>query len=199
MPEPAVEDIRVTRLQIPLLAIDAEVYPAQVIPDTRVATPGCPAFPPGGTTWSVPSRGIATPQDAHEGLENTAWIFGHSRWQGTPDLFFALQDLSVGDELTANGVNRQTGETVSGQRYRVEALYLSDTTSGGAIVYAGSPEEIPAVPTIVLQTSVRERGEGRPWILDRETLLAKADIVVDGDLDDPCKYLLLFVVARAVG
>ena len=36
-----------------------------------------------------------------------------------------------------------------------------------------------------------------PWILDREPLLAKAEVLVEGDLDDQCTYLLLFVTARA--
>ncbi|MEE8421436.1 MAG: hypothetical protein V3S31_01520 [Dehalococcoidia bacterium] len=44
---------------------------------------------------------------------------------------------------------------------------------------------------------MRERGADRPWILDRSTLLAKAENLVQGDLDDPCKYLLLFVTAEA--
>ena len=40
-------------------------------------------------------------------------------------------------------------------------------------------------------------GGGRPWILDRELLLSKAENIVEGDLDDPCKYLLLFVTASS--
>jgi hypothetical protein len=95
------------------------------------------------------------------------------------------------------GVDRVTGDPIARERYIVEAIYLTDTTSGGALVTADGPEEIPTQPTVILQTSARERGADKPWILDREKVLAKADSLIEGDLDDPCKYLLLFVVARS--
>ncbi|MDA0269538.1 MAG: hypothetical protein O2798_05295 [Chloroflexi bacterium] len=43
---------------------------------------------------------------------------------------------------------------------------------------------------------MREWGADRPWILDRARVMATATNVVEGDLEDPCKYLLLFVIAR---
>jgi hypothetical protein len=187
-------DIRPTRLQIPVLGIDSVVHPSQEVPDTSPMPPGCPAKPPGQTTLTVPAQGIATPEETFEGLERKSWIYGHSRWQGEPGLFFGLQSLHVGDEFIVDGVDRESGSPVTGRRFVVDGLFLADTVSGGSLVTAPQP-----TPTsqVFLQTSVRERGEGKAWILDRETLLQKSVNVVEGDLDDPCKYLLLFVVASA--
>lgn len=196
-PGPLLQDLRVTRLTIPALGIDSEVQLSQVIPDTSSAPPGCPALPPGQETLTVPERGLATPEVAFEGLENKAWVFGHSRWQGEPGLLAALEDIAVGDELIVDGVDRQTGAPITRQRYVVEGLYLTDRESGGDLVTADGPGEIPSRPLVILQTSVRETGENRSWLLDPEKVLAKASNLIEGDVDDPCKYLLLFVIARA--
>ena len=69
----------------------------------------------------------------------------------------------------------------------------ADKESGAALLEAKGP----AAPTVILQTSVREAGAEKQWLLDREQVLARASNLVEGDLEDPCKYLLLFVVARA--
>jgi hypothetical protein len=52
---------------------------------------------------------------------------------------------------------------------------------------------------VILQTSARESGANKAWILNRQTVMAKARNIVAGDVDDPCKYLLLFVLARYSG
>lgn len=187
-------DIRATRLRIPSLGIDSEVHGSQEIPDTSPMPPGCPAKPAGQTTLTVPSQGIATPEETFAGLERKSWIFGHSRWQGEPGLFFALQGLWPGDELFIDGIDRGSGETVSGRRFVIDGLFLADTVSGGSLV---TGEQQTPTSQVILQTSVRERGEGKAWIFDRETLLQKSVNIVEGDLEDPCKYLLLFVVASA--
>lgn len=189
--------IRASRLAIPALGIDAAVQASQVILDTSPTTPGCPPTPPGQETFTVPEQGIATPVTAIAGLENKAWIFGHSRWLGAPGLFYRLQDINVGDALFIDGVDRTTGERLAGRRFVVDALYLTDIESGGRLVTADSAAEIPAKPLVILQTSVREDGAGKPWILDQQTVMAKSRNLVEGDLDDPCKYLLLFVFAQA--
>jgi hypothetical protein len=142
----------------------------------------------------VPQQGIATPVELIEGLENKAWIYGHSRWLGVPGLFFGLQNLNIGDELFVDGVERNTGAPITGERFVIDGFYLSDVDSGDAFLTAEGPDAIPAEPVVVLQTSVRERAD-QPWILDRQALLAKAENIVEGDIDDPCKYLLLFVTA----
>lgn len=192
-PAPPVQDIRATWLRIPSAGIDAAVGESQVIPTTAAPPPGCAPPPPGQTTLTVPPQGIVTPVDSFEGLEGRAWIFGHSRWQGQPGLLFALAGVRAGDEVLIDGLDRQTGEAVVGRRYVVESLYLTDRDSGRALVTGAAA----AAPSVILQTSVRESGEGRPWIFDRGSLLASATNLVEGDLDDPCKYLMLFVVARA--
>lgn len=188
-------DTRATRLVIPALAIDAPVAGSQVVPATAPLPAGCPPRPEGTTTLTVPAEGIATPEEAFDGLEHKSWIFGHSRWQNQPGLFFALEDISIGDELFIDGFDRTTREAVTDQRFVVEGIYLTDTDSGAELVTAESRAEIPTRPLVILQTSARERGADRSWLLDREKVLAKAGNLVDGELDDPCRYLLLFVIA----
>ncbi|NIR60340.1 MAG: hypothetical protein GWO02_12900, partial [Gammaproteobacteria bacterium] len=65
----------------------------------------------------MPNHGIATPEQAIDGLDNAAWIFGHSRWQSQPGLFHGLQELAPGDELIVAGVHRGSGEPVDGQSF----------------------------------------------------------------------------------
>jgi hypothetical protein len=177
---------------IPSLAIDEPVQPSQVVPDTSPPTPGCPPPPPGGETFTVPDRGIASPEAAIPGLENKTWVFGHSRWQNVPGVFGSLEAINVGDEVFIGGSDRVTGAPISQQRFIVDALYLSDIASGTNLVEAPAP-----TPVAILQTSAREDGANKSWLLDREAVMAKARNVVEGSLDDPCKYLLLFVFARA--
>lgn len=181
---------------MPSLDIDAEVQGSRTIPYVYVPPPGCPDRGSEETeTVTVPNQGIATPDENLEGLENKTWIFGHSRWLGAPGLFLGLQDLDIGDELVIDGTDRATGEELMGLRFVVDGLYLADTDSGGSIINAENPDDIPREPVVILQTSVREDGPGKSWILDQQGLLAKATNTVEGDLDDPCKYLLLFVTA----
>ena len=197
-PVPVRQDILATRLSIPVLGLDAPVQTAQTVPYVYVPEPGCPPEPEDAETVTVPDQGIATPADRLEGLENKAWIYGHSRWLGEPGLFFSLQDINAGDELVLDGVERSSGETLEQLRYVVDGIYLADIDSGEDFLTAESAADVPEEPIVVLQTSVRERGAGRAWILDREALLAKAENLVQGDIDDPCKYLLLFVTASPV-
>jgi hypothetical protein len=179
-------------LQIPALQIDAAVQKSLSIPYVDTPSPGCPRRPDGETV-TVPDQGIASPVERLEGLENKVWIYGHSRWLSRSQTFFSLQDIKVGDELIVDGVDRQTGERLTGLRFVVDSLYLADTDSGEELITASGPEDIPRKPVVVLQTSVREDGPGKQWILNREQLLAKSKNIVQGDLDDPCKYLLFFV------
>ena len=190
-------DIRATRLAIPSLQIDAPVQTSQVVPDTSTPAPGCPVPPPGQETFTVPDHGITTPADDLEGLENKAWIFGHSRWQNQPGVLFGLQDLRTGDEVFVDGVDRSTGATVTHRRFVVDGIYLTDIDSGGKLVTAAGPADIPATPEVILQTSVREDGANKQWLLDQRKVLAGARNLVEGDLNDPCKYLLLFVVGHS--
>lgn len=196
-PRPTVRrDILASRLVIPALQMDAAVKTSQVVPNTSVPPPGCPARPEDNDTLTVPEQGIATPADGLEGLENKAWIFGHSRWQNRPGVFFSLQEISVGDELFVDGADRATGEPVSSLRFVVTGIYLTDTDSGEKLISAETPGEIPSRPMVILQTSVREQGSGKQWILSEQKLLGKSTNLVEGDINDPCKYLLLFVVAQ---
>ena len=195
-PTPAPErlDIRASRLAIPSLGIDAPVQDSRIIPaSTYPPTPGCPAPPPDEETFTVPNQGIATPIEAIEGLENRSWIFGHSRWQNTPGLLYSLQDINLGDEVFVEGTERTSGARVPRRRFVVDGIYLTDIDSGGTLVGG----EMPAKPTVILQTSVREDGGGKAWLLDQQKVTAKARNLIEGDVNDRCKYLLLFVFARA--
>jgi hypothetical protein len=139
--------------------------------------------------------GIATPEDDLEGLQNKAWIFGHSRWQNQPGLFFRLQDISVGDELFVDGLDRRTGELVTRRSFVVNSIYLTDIDSGDKLITAESPATIPAKPVVILQTSVREDGANKQWLMNQRQVLARSRNLIEGDINDPCKYLLLFVFA----
>jgi hypothetical protein len=184
---------------IPALAIDSPVQLSQVIPNTSPPTPGCPPPPPGSETFTVPNRGIATPEAAIPGLEQKAWIFGHSRWQNVPGLFGRLEDVNVGDTLYIDGADRHTGAAFAQLPFVVDALYLSDIESGGDLIFSARSEVSPPAPLVILQTSARESGANKSWLLNRDTVTAKARNAVVGNVDDPCKYLLLFVFARSSG
>jgi len=196
-PEPVRLDILASRLAIPALDIDTAVQLSQTTPYTYVPPPGCPPRPQDTQTVTVPSQGVATPEDNLEGLENKAWIYGHSRWLGTPGLFLSLQEIDLGDEILIDGVDRATGAPVAGERFVVDGIYLTDVDSGETLINAEGAADVPTKPTVILQTSVREDGAGKQWILDQASLLAKASNLVEGDLNDHCKYLLLFVTALA--
>src|SRR6478735_2381168 len=84
-------DIFADHVLIPSLKIDAPVQPSQTIPYVDTPLPGCPRDTKSTETLVVPTSGIATPAKGEDGLENKAWIFGHSRYLGVPQTFFALQ------------------------------------------------------------------------------------------------------------
>lgn len=186
--------IRPTRLAIPALRLDSPVQLSQVVPASSEATPGCPAPEPGGTTLSVPERGIATPKDALDGLEGKSWIFGHSRWQNQPGLFFSLQDLNLGDVVLVDGIDRGTGAPVVASRYVVDGIYLADIESGTRLVEDTAADNAGR-PIVILQTSAREDGANKQWLLNQQRVIARARTVIEGNVNDPCKYLLLFVIA----
>lgn len=184
--------LRATRLTIPALGIDVPVLRSQLVPTPGGATPGCPPSPP-GTTLTVPDQGVATPEEALDGLDNAIWIFGHSRWQNVPGTFLALQDIRRGDALTVDGIDRTSGAVRTGMRFTVDGLYVADIESGTRLV----EETASRAPAVILQTSAREDGAGRQWLLPQAQVLARAQNIVPGDLADPCKYLLYFAIAHA--
>jgi hypothetical protein len=190
------EDILASRLTIPSLGIDSAVQLAQEIPYVDMPLPGCPAHPDDTSTLTVPNSGIATPEELVDGLENKAWILGHSRFAGVAQTFYSLQNISLGDELFVSGENRVSGAAIEGKRFVVDGIYLTDTDSGEELLN-NDPGVVPPKPIVVLQTSVREDGPGKQWILDEAKLMGKAKNLIEGDINDPCKYLLLFVFATA--
>jgi len=188
------KDILASHLSIPAIGIDSAVGLSQTIPYEDHPLPGCPKDD-STTTLTVPNSGIVTPASNEKGLENKAWIFGHSRYASVPQLFFALQNINVGDEVFVDGTDRATQEKLTHQRFVVSKIYIADSDSGGDLLGADTPDQIPHFPEVILQTSIREDGGGKPWLLDRAKLEAKAQTVVKGDIEDRCKYLLLFVIA----
>ena len=103
----------------------------------------------------------------------------------------------MGDELFVDGVDRRTGEQITRRRFVVDGIYLTDIDSGEKLVTGGSPAEIPAKPVVILQTSVREDGANKQWLLNQQKVVAKSRNLIEGDVNDPCKYLLLFVFAQS--
>ena len=191
-------DIFADHLVIPSLKIDSRVQPSETIPYVDRPLPGCPGDTKNTETVVVPTSGVATPAKGEDGLENKAWIFGHSRYLGAPQTFLALQNINIGDEVILDGTDRQTKARLTNQRFIVNRIYLTDVDSGGELLGADSIEQMPHIPQVILQTSVRESGPGKQWILDRAQLTAKAKVQLDGDINDPCKYLLLFVFGDLV-
>jgi hypothetical protein len=190
------EDILASRLAIPSLGIDSPVQLAQEIPYVDMPLPGCPAHPDDTSTLTVPNSGIAPPQELVEHLEHKTWILGHSRFAGVVQTFYALQNLNLGDELFVSGKDRVSGAAIERKRFVVDGIYLTDTDSGEELLN-NDPDVIPPKPVVILQTSVREDGPGKQWILDRALLTGKAKTIIEGDINDTCKYLLLFVTATA--
>lgn len=190
------QDILASRLAVPSLGIDSPVQLAQEVPYVDMPLPGCPAHPDDTSTLTVPNSGIATPDKLVEGLENKAWILGHSRFAGAAQTFFSLQDINLGDEIFVSGKDRATGVAIERKRFVVDGIYLTDTDSGEELLN-NDTGVIPPKPLVVLQTSVREDGPGKQWILSQPKLEAKAKNLIEGDVNDPCKYLLLFVFATA--
>jgi hypothetical protein len=188
-------DIFADHISIPALKLDAPVQPSQTIPYVDSPLPGCPGDTRNTETVVVPTSGVATPAKAEDGLENKAWIFGHSRYLGAPQLFFSLQNINIGDEVIVDGTDRQTKERLTHQRFIVNRIVIADADTGGDLIGANSPDQMPHMPQVIQQTSVRESGPGKQWIFDRARLTGKAQVAVQGDINDPCKYLLLFVFA----
>src|ERR1044071_3210858 len=119
-------DIFADHLVIPSLKIDAPVQPSQTIPYVDTPLPGCPGDTKNTETLVVPTSGVATPAKGEDGLENKAWIFGHSRYLGAPQTFFVLQNINVGDEVIIDGKDRATNARLTNQRFIVNKIYISD-------------------------------------------------------------------------
>lgn len=183
------EDIKPRSLNIP--AINLPVSPVQ---DS--------IFINGESDLRDDSKGVFTPKDNLLGLENKSWIFGHSSHQyvpgkHTPDLLYDLADLNIGDEIYIDGVDRENKFDLGRLRYVVSRIVLIDKS--GALHVLGNPNgKIPNVPRLLIQTSVRQDKPGADWLppIPKEVLEKKAEVIVEGDIDDPAKYLLLFVMAN---
>lgn len=138
----------------------------------------------------VPNHGVVTPGPRILSMENKVWIMGHSSWQGVPQDMFSLQNINIGDEVILDVQDRESREPYNNVRFTIQDLVVTDISGGGKLLNNG--EEAPIFPYLMMQTSVRENGEGKKWILDRDLLMSKARIFIEGSIDDPSKYLLLF-------
>ena len=188
-------DIEATHLEISTLNID---LPVQLVPVGHYSGQvGCPPHYVDGPSLAAPDYGIATPNQPIEGVENKVWIFGHSRWQGVETDFHRLEDLNLGDQVIIDGTDRQTGQQYSNLVFTMTHLYLADQDAGSDLIKAPSEEAVPIRPEVVINTSARENGVGKAWILDQSKVLSKAENLVQGDLADPCRYLELWIVAEA--
>lgn len=140
---------------------------------------------------SVPNYGIATPPEGVDNLPNVSWIYGHSFYKGR-GIFASLDKLEPGDQIYLNGKIEDSGEKVNDVRFIVDHLYLADKESGG--VLAVNLNNNTDRPVLLIQTSVRENNSTK-WLFNRNEIMSRTINTVVGDLDDPKKYLLLFVGA----
>lgn len=137
----------------------------------------------------VSDHGGVTPDFKVLSMENKIWIFGHSSWQGVPQDLYRLQDINKGDEVVIDVQERETQKRYDNLKFTIQDLVLTDTDGGTDLLNSG---EAPIFPYLMMQTSVREDGVGKKWILNRDLLMSKARVLIEGDIDDPTKYLLLF-------
>lgn len=93
------------RLQIPVIGVDSDLMGLALQTDGTLEVP--PTGFPAGWYTGAPTPGELGP----------AIIAGHVDWGGEPGVFFDLQDLAPGDEIT---VTRQDGSTALFRVDRVE-------------------------------------------------------------------------------
>jgi hypothetical protein len=173
-------DLVPSALAIPALAIDAPVGPAEVATDES-----------GVSTIAVPTSGIVSPNHLlGDHSVNNVWILGHSRWHKVPQLLYHLANLEPGDTIEVDGTDRASGRPLPQLTFEVDRLVLSDTETTADLVYGATPK----TPRLIIQTSARQAWDPN-WILDRDTILAKADVDLAGEMDDLARYLLLLVSA----
>jgi hypothetical protein len=173
-------DLVPATLTIPRLGIDAPVGPAEVV----AAASGTPEI-------VVPTSGIVSPNSLlGDHSVNNVWILGHSRWHKVPQLLYSLANLDAGDAIEVAGTDRTTSRDVAALTFEVDRLVLADTETTADLVYGATPK----APRLIIQTSARQAWDP-DWILDREAVLAKADVDLAGEMDDLSRYLLLLVKA----
>jgi len=141
---------------------------------------------------SVPDVGIATPPPKIDNLPRVTWVYAHSFINGEKGTFVNLNHLSVGDQIFINGHDEEGRADVYNYTYEVGGFFLADKESGGKLASEFNKSEEGEI--LLLQTSVRENGS-KKWLIPKNEILGKAINVVEGDLEDPSRYLLLFVIA----
>ena len=167
-----------TGLAIPALGIDAPIAPAELSD--------------GGHEIVVPESGLVSPNRLlGDDAINRIWVLGHSRGHLVPQLLYTVGDLEAGDHIEVAGSDLATGRPLPTLTFEVERLVVADVETTGKYVYGPPPD----APQLVIQTSARQAWDPA-WILDRERLLAKAELDLAGDIDDLARYLLLLVTAR---
>lgn len=185
-------NIRATRVSIPSLQFNHNVFGDYSIKDGTVIPD-----PKGGNIYTLEDDNIYFP--------NESYLYGHSSEKGVPQLFYSLQDLNITDRIVIDGRDRRTGEELKGLEFEATRLCIADIERLGALISITEGEELPRQPVLLLQTSVKPDIEhaytldinGRPkWIFDKEKMLRKADRMIDGDMEDPNKYLSLLVFAK---
>lgn len=145
----------------------------------------------------VPEQGIATPNGSIGKTDtNNIWIYGHSRWMGIPQLLYSLKDINLGDLITIDGQMIPQQKT-SKLNFTVDKILLEDRESAIKEIN----DEKPNLPRLIIQTSVRENGtdstgNAKPWIFNRNAIEKKAQSKIEGEINDPSKYLFLFVIAQ---
>lgn len=145
----------------------------------------------------VPEQGIATPNGSIGKTDiNNIWIYGHSRWKGAPQILYSLENINLGDLITIDGQIISQQKTLRFD-FAVEQILLEDRDSAVKEINGEKSD----LPRLIIQTSVRENGtdsagNAKPWIFNRNAIEKKTQSKIEGDINDPSKYLFLFVIAN---
>lgn len=146
----------------------------------------------------VPNSGIASPNG--ERLlrgSNKIIVLGHSAWKNKPEVLGDLEDINYDELVSIKATIPSRQVSYDRLDFKVYRKILADIESGETFLRNFTPE----FPTIIIQTTVRENGlteTGKPkkWILDKDKLKGDSESIIEGDENDPNKYLIVFVIGK---
>lgn len=146
----------------------------------------------------VPNTGVATTNyDRLSNRINKISVFGHSAWKDTRGVLGKLENINLGDTVTIKATIPSRQKTYDQLDFVVDKILLADIESGRTFLL----NETPDLPIIIIQTTVRENGLTeagvvKKWILDKDKIKGNTESIIEGDENDPEKYLLLFVIGK---
>ncbi len=146
----------------------------------------------------VPNSGIATPNGERLlSRSNKIIVFGHSAWKNKPEVLGDLENINFDEIVSIKATIPSRQVSYDRLDFTVERKILADIESGEIFLRNFTPE----FPTIIIQTTVRENGlteteRPKKWILDKARLKEDSESIIEGDENDPKKYLIVFVIGK---